>query len=511
MFRLLCILICFLSFWLEISAQKIIWQHTIPGKKVTKLTLSLDKSKIIFATDTTIYRYALKYPVTKDSLNIIDIETLLRISDDGDTAIYTTSNGVIGRYGSRFMYKYIFSSKTQTRRARSYEQIGPPSPISNDGNKIYMNEGRVFSVGPAALGSNCRVYINSADSMPVWGTPWCLMTGTTDSGYVLNDVFEGLYYQGYSWPAYNVIAIGFGSRGTYKVSNWGLLCFAPGDELILTNSGLLDYQTNSLIHSFNTLATDKFYDEYKNPIYKLRKFYNSRYIVWQHQNTISLYDAELKKDIPFFDSILAGRSVRQFDMRDNILAIATDSSVIIVELPMMKEFTPIIDFKSDSTSQRANQATTFSAWIYPRSIVAEYAWDFGDGITYNGLDARHVFTMPGIYPVTLKVYNNQNTLIGTVTKQIRIGNAMSINDQIPINPGSLMPQPADQFCIVHAQVQNIKALILYDNLGNAIQPDYQIVGPDQIQLQTASLSAGIYSVNILSPERMQTLLIIVMH
>ena len=49
---------------------------------------------------------------------------------------------------------------------------------------------------------------------------------------------------------------------------------------------------------------------------------------------------------------------------------------------------------------------TFKALV-PNAIPPNYQWDFGDGYSSNGSITSHTYTIPGTYPVSLRVINDQ--------------------------------------------------------------------------------------------------------
>src|SRR4051794_13119336 len=78
---------------------------------------------------------------------------------------------------------------------------------------------------------------------------------------------------------------------------------------------------------------------------------------------------------------------------------------------------PVASFTSGSTGLDATFDGSGSS--DPDGTVASYAWDFGDGSTGTGQNARHTYADGGTFPVTLTVTDDKGA-IGSVTQTVTV-------------------------------------------------------------------------------------------
>ena len=105
---------------------------------------------------------------------------------------------------------------------------------------------------------------------------------------------------------------------------------------------------------------------------------------------------------------------------------------------------PTIDF----TLAPGNQCAPFTAQFIDLSTSdtpIQYAWDFGDGATSTGQNPSHIYTIPGVYPITL----------GTSTNKGCIANlSLTQSDLVDVKPRpvSVFTTSTEQTDICHPEV-----------------------------------------------------------
>jgi PKD repeat protein len=70
---------------------------------------------------------------------------------------------------------------------------------------------------------------------------------------------------------------------------------------------------------------------------------------------------------------------------------------------------PVVHFEYAPDRSKPEELVTFdgSASFHPNGKIISYDWDFGDGLTYEGLVVKHAFEKPGEYVVTLRVTDSE--------------------------------------------------------------------------------------------------------
>ena len=84
-----------------------------------------------------------------------------------------------------------------------------------------------------------------------------------------------------------------------------------------------------------------------------------------------------------------------------------------------------VDFRFEKDSAQPNKVYFFSTVNYPPGTTALYSWSFGDGTGWQGVNAEHTYTQPGVYTACLKVFIS-NTCFKTVCKTIVIGDSCAL-------------------------------------------------------------------------------------
>ncbi|MCE1189774.1 MAG: PKD domain-containing protein, partial [Ignavibacteria bacterium] len=89
---------------------------------------------------------------------------------------------------------------------------------------------------------------------------------------------------------------------------------------------------------------------------------------------------------------------------DNSGAVG-NSSYEIFDVPVNKEPIPAMDYKNIVAP---GEVVIFSGAksIDPDGTIKNYSWDFGDGITAQGMDVKHIYEKPATYTVSLKTTDN---------------------------------------------------------------------------------------------------------
>ncbi len=85
----------------------------------------------------------------------------------------------------------------------------------------------------------------------------------------------------------------------------------------------------------------------------------------------------------------------------------------------------------------SGSATQFTDISVSNTAIASWLWDFGDGNTSTLQNPTHVYNSPGIYNVTLTIYDGSGNVLGTQTHTIEIYEVdVQITNLAPIlNPG----------------------------------------------------------------------------
>lgn len=116
----------------------------------------------------------------------------------------------------------------------------------------------------------------------------------------------------------------------------------------------------------------------------------------------------------------AGNYTATLTVTDDAGASASTSRTVSVSVPPPPNQAPTATFTLSPPSGIVPLAVTLdaSASFDPDGSIVEYAWDLGGGVALSGASTGHVFTDPGVYPVTLTVTDDdgaQALLTQTVT------------------------------------------------------------------------------------------------
>lgn len=126
-----------------------------------------------------------------------------------------------------------------------------------------------------------------------------------------------------------------------------------------------------------------------------------------------------------------------------------------------------------------------------------WAWDFGDGNTSTDQNPQHTYASSGSYDVTLIVSNDCGSDTLTETVMITVD---GVSEQAFETQLSLFPNPADRNLTVKYSGSGTGALQLTDLSGRVVQEETLQLNAQsqQLDLDIASLAAGIYSLQLIS-------------
>lgn len=128
-------------------------------------------------------------------------------------------------------------------------------------------------------------------------------------------------------------------------------------------------------------------------------------------------------------------------------------------------------------------------------------WDFGDNTTSADMNPTHTYTESGIYTVSLTV--TKCNIANTITKTFNIDTTLSTSS-FKTKTFSLTPNPSTHYITLsNSRTYNSIRLQLIDTSGKTIiDKEYKAV--QSITLDVSILENGMYFLNILADETLQT-------
>lgn len=114
------------------------------------------------------------------------------------------------------------------------------------------------------------------------------------------------------------------------------------------------------------------------------------------------------------------------DYDDNVLSLS-GSQLLDLPVFLQPKFPEGISFINICEGE-----TTEFNFISSFRDVSAFQWDFGDGNTNEGESVSHTYSNPGIYTVTVNVFDDTNTLIFTDVKDIEIFATPTVNEPADI-------------------------------------------------------------------------------
>ena len=128
----------------------------------------------------------------------------------------------------------------------------------------------------------------------------------------------------------------------------------------------------------------------------------------------------------------AGSYTVSLTVTDNDGLTNTATTTIVVNEEVIA-LAPTAEITANTNSGEAPLAINFSGSNSSDSdgTIVSYAWDFGNGVSGNGMNSNYLFTTPGEYIVSLTVTDNDG-LTNTATTTITVSEAVEYIDPIAI-------------------------------------------------------------------------------
>jgi PKD repeat protein len=133
----------------------------------------------------------------------------------------------------------------------------------------------------------------------------------------------------------------------------------------------------------------------------------------------------------------------------------------------------------------------------PNDVVVGYHWTFGDGTTAVGQQVQHSYAAPGIYRVCLTV-NTQEGCEAHICDNIRVAGTTNTSLVVSPNPVVNVAHALFQSSFneqVTVNIVNSMGIIVRTYTRNAV------VGPNNWDFDLSSLSTGVYSMVVISPNQ----------
>ena len=189
--------------------------------------------------------------------------------------------------------------------------------------------------------------------------------------------------------------------------------------------------------------------------------------------------------------------------------VGTDRVTITVNDPTGNR-PPVAIAEADVTSGPAPLDVRFTGGnSTDDSGIVSYDWDFGDGVTSDEINPSHIFTLEGVFEVTLTVTDadgesSSSTLTIAVIDE-QTGSTILMKIVMDKNPASGMAR----FVIENApEDMSIEGIYLYDNAGRLISVNRasDVLAEGYYQIPIASLRDELYHIIILMDNANQELL-----
>jgi PKD domain/Secretion system C-terminal sorting domain len=162
------------------------------------------------------------------------------------------------------------------------------------------------------------------------------------------------------------------------------------------------------------------------------------------------------------------------------------------------------DFSADPVAGSLPLTVNFSSASSSGEIVG-YAWDFGDSTTSMQQNPQHIYNEPGLYTVSLTVFNFSVQNKKTKVNYINAGNISSLHEN-KLQPhkiylGQNYPNPFNPQTVINyylAQTDHV-AISLFDITGKRVSTLVNCIqgaGEHFLTLRADNLASGIYFYNM---------------
>jgi PKD repeat protein len=133
----------------------------------------------------------------------------------------------------------------------------------------------------------------------------------------------------------------------------------------------------------------------------------------------------------------------------------------------------------------------------PNDVVVGYRWTFGDGTTAIGQQVQHSYALPGIYRVCL-VVNTQNGCEAKICDNVRVAGTTQTSLVITPNPVVNIAH-----ALFHSSFNETVTINIVNSMGIIVRTYTRnaVVGPNNWDFDLSSLSTGVYSMVVISPNQ----------